>query len=1623
MSARRSSLLAFGLSLLLTSVTAGAVDPSQSLGTRGQTRLRVGKLFATMLLLGLALQGYAGRAYAASPVSYPANIMMIGYGPEGYHLSAPGCFSTAQNASLFSANLGAAQGADTSCIQAGVARSCGACTSGPYNATGFGGFAPIINTGYQVLWQGSFSINTPSGTTSGYESDVWTYCPNGGTQSVSSGLQTPGFCLVQGDTVPPRTCPAGQTLNLLSNQCDSSAETNVTHCNCPVGDPIYPASGNLYETVTDYKSSGPFPLVFERSYNSLIAQQASSPDGADFSMGPGWTTNLAGSRIITRVYYPFEICPDPLSSPTVYYLCPSMTTDPILEVTVWHKDGSLSKFTYPHETGNDGTALTPEPNATGELYFDHGGNFRYVRTDGYAEIYSMQSVFQFQLTGFGNLTEIQDPDGLVQTYAYNYATTLSGYQTVANVTITDPAGRQLTVNYDTANQRISSLTVPSMNATTGTATINYGYDSAGNLQTVTYQDSTVVTYEYNDSTLPHALTGLKDEDGDEYAAWSYDDTSGKAICSEHAPSGNVPSTATTCISDAGGVDKTVIAYNGDGSADVTEPTGLVRHMTFTDINGRSVFASVDKRCPECGDTVQQAQYDANGHLSRTFDFDGNETDYSIDAAGFEQSRTEAVGTTDQRTTLTTWYTPAGGGEQGLPKTVTEEDAAGNPVRVTSWCYNLSGSSCVDASAVGAIWSQTVSDPVHTSLAGRTTTYTYTTDGRLQSVDGPLTGVNDVTTLYDYPDATHCASGGVGDTNDVCMIKDGKGHKTYINQYSAAGFPASLTDPNGVVTALNYDPRGRLLSRILDSGGTSSLANATTTYTYYNDGLLHTVALPITAAGHAYESYSYDRAHRLTGVVNDAGESKTYTYTYNTTAKTYDVEEQRFTSGGVTPVYDQHATRDDALDQLRYTNGLGKVTTLQVDVNGNVTGITDPLGHATTVAYDALNRRQQLQDANGGISTYVYDVFDNPADVTSPRGLNTGYVYDAFGELLSQVSPDTGTTSYDYSGWVSNAKIVKTDARNKVQTYTYDALYRLLSQSNGQRSYTYTYDNATSGYYGIGRLDTATILGNSEAYRYDSHGMVSRRTTTVGASGQSFIQAYYHDAAGNVTSVSYPPANGTVVYDRDSMGRVTEVHATCCSSTDELLASNITYMPFGPLSGLQYGNNLVETRSFDAAYRLTDIDTPGTQVWHYDYNGDDTIEDITDSTGNAGIPSFAQTFSYDPMQRLVTATGSYGSITIGSDPVNHPELSYDADGNRTQIDAAGTVTGYTYDPASNRLLSSLTGGHTTTYGYDADGSVTSDGTYTYVYDINERVATVQQGSTVEYQAQNNYLGQRISKTVGTAKYGFVYDEQGHLIAELNTDGTILKEHVWLGDRPLAYYQTNINGSTSADVKYLHVDQVNAPRLMTTSTKAVGWTWNSDPWGTTSVSSGSYHIRYPGQYYDSQTGNMQNWMRDYDPQTGRYLESDPIGLVGGINTYSYAFNNPLRFEDPFGLDPPPPQEGVDESCPECFFLGPIALLRSVQTAVDALIQAERAQQGLPPKGTLPPVDRPQQCKVGPSTRGDGSSLWDENGGEWRYFPGDKWHNPHWDYNPWNSWNSPWQNKPIGGVPPVKPTPPTN
>jgi RHS repeat-associated protein len=159
--------------------------------------------------------------------------------------------------------------------------------------------------------------------------------------------------------------------------------------------------------------------------------------------------------------------------------------------------------------------------------------------------------------------------------------------------------------------------------------------------------------------------------------------------------------------------------------------------------------------------------------------------------------------------------------------------------------------------------------------------------------------------------------------------------------------------------------------------------------------------------------------------------------------------------------------------------------------------------------------------------------------------------------------------------------------------------------------------------------------------------------------------------------------------------------------------------------------------------------------------------------------------------------------------------------------------------------------------------------------------------------------------------FAYDQGGQLIGEYDQTGAPIREYVWLNSTPVAVFTHATSPAGPADptrVFYIHGDHLDTPRAVTDTEGNLRWRWMAEPFGTTAPESNpqalgafSLPLRMPGQYADDESGLFYNYFRSYDGSTGRYTQSDPIGLDGGINTYAHAFNQPTKYVDPDGLSP--------------------------------------------------------------------------------------------------------------------------
>ncbi|WKB50762.1 RHS repeat-associated core domain-containing protein [Eleftheria terrae] len=648
------------------------------------------------------------------------------------------------------------------------------------------------------------------------------------------------------------------------------------------------------------------------------------------------------------------------------------------------------------------------------------------------------------------------------------------------------------------------------------------------------------------------------------------------------------------------------------------------------------------------------------------------------------------------------------------------------------------------------------------------------------------------------------------------------------------------------------------------------------------------------------------------------------------------------------------------------------TQYEYDAEGHRTKITDPRQQVTTQSYDELYRlkQQTLPAAKAGEATpviqYGWDKRDQLSSVTDARKNTTSYAVDGLGNPVSLISPDTGTTSskVDAAGNV----IEVSNARGQKITYSYDALNRLKQASYpGGAKTVYGYDafvtTVGAENYGRGRLTSITELNASGQqtsrleFAYDPQGRALRRCQIWGAAASctpaDTLSYRWDSSSGRLQGLTYPSGR-RVDYQYDSQGRISGITTTDPgSSTAQAVVSNVQYQPLDAgsyvVKSWTYGNGSTVpvqsySRSFDLDGRITGFTlgkgatgvTAEQAQYTLKYDAASRIEAI--QSGLAASPTVAS-FGYDNLDRLTQAV-------IGSTTYSY---EYDLNGNRTRriLSGAGSsATTYSYPATSNRLQSvqvdSQAAQAITT---DETGNITVDpanpvGTVNYSYTTGEGVVvtgrlTHSYGPMARHVYSHNGLGQRTRKTgstltangttynppsyVGSSDTYFHYDEGGQLIAERDQNQLVKREYIWLRDTPVAVItgatptqpiRTSGTPLNSPQLRYVHPDHLNTPRLITDTSAAKRWEWSilaepfgigaaiGTPQGQPTAQRLDFQLRFPGQYFDPEAANAYNYFRTYQFQTGRYIQSDSIGLAGGTNTFSYAFGQPTRYKDPDG-----------------------------------------------------------------------------------------------------------------------------
>jgi len=753
-------------------------------------------------------------------------------------------------------------------------------------------------------------------------------------------------------------------------------------------------------------------------------------------------------------------------------------------------------------------------------------------------------------------------------------------------------------------------------------------------------------------------------------------------------------------------------------------------------------------------------------------------------------------------------------------------------------------------------------------------------------------------------------------------------------------PSSITDARGCLTIFNYystSPGTSLLQNATRCRPDPTQMNPVYTFTYNSLGQ----KLMSTDPTSLQVSDAYDTAanggNLLTSTLDPSGLNAITSYGYDAIGNTTSITDPRLNVAEIQYDLDRRKTVT-----LHHNGGLATCLVAAEQTIYDVLGRVleqDGATRFSTSACTAVATWQMLKattytdngrvltekDGAGDSTTYAYDPMDRPILVTDPVNRRVGTVYDLAGQALCTWRGWDSTTAPTLStcaGWIPSnytgtGKILYgvytyslngkqksvTDANNNLTAMTYDgvdrlsqlsfplpALGSLTASTTDYESYTYDVND--------NRLTVRKRDGQSISYIYDG---LNRQTTKIlPATTTADVWSTYDLAGRPMTdyfgSATAPSTSG-IVYGYDTAKRLT------------------SESQFGRVMSYQYdkaGNRIQST-------------WPDANLINYDFDALNRDYQIRENGVMSG-PGVLAVYQYDPLSRRQSLTRGNGTVTsFGYDPASRlASFGHDVAGaaqdvgvtflytlagqlltrssNNALYDWLPAATSTTYAPNGLNQYSTIAG---VTYGYDARGNMTSDGTNAYTYDVENRLLTAS-GPTAVSLAYDP-LGRLQSTTVGTTATQYLYSGT-ELAAELDGSGNVLRRYVHGPgtDDPIVWYE----GATLTTRNHLHADERGSV-IATTDNTGSATTYTYGPYGEPNNNNwtGS-RFRYTGQAAIPEAHLYYYKARIYSPTLGRFLQTDPIGMEDDLDLYAYVSNDPLDKTDSTGNNGDDILNGIDD-----------------------------------------------------------------------------------------------------------------
>lgn len=563
-----------------------------------------------------------------------------------------------------------------------------------------------------------------------------------------------------------------------------------------------------------------------------------------------------------------------------------------------------------------------------------------------------------------------------------------------------------------------------------------------------------------------------------------------------------------------------------------------------------------------------------------------------------------------------------------------------------------------------------------------------------------------------------------------------------------------------------------------------------------------------------------------------------------------------------------------------TDPLGRTDAMTNDALSQLTKNIDPAGNQTTLAYNNSGGVVQLKDALNGVTAIVYQPGRHgrlPISVIDANNHATSLNYDVLGREINVKNALGQTASINYN---ANSLPTSVTTRNgQTISLSYDNLNRPTQITAPEGNYAITYD-------AVGNMTSVNDPNSSAlAASFDSLNRPTQLTQTL-PNGYNAALRQTFDANGNRTSLATP--FGSFSYTYDSLNRMT-------SETNPFGQTvSFTYDSLGRPVRTALPNGTQTSYAFDTAGQVLQVMHQKTSnqspvaFANYTYDIDGNRTSITDMSGS-------HTFSYDKLNRLVTANHP----SAANLPILSETFTYDTIGNRT---SDVLRTNYVYD-AANRLQSDSSFTYTT----DANGNTTSrtsrssGNETTFVYDSRNSLISANGPSGVSGAYKYDPAGRRVERTVNGTTYRYIYDGL-RLIATLDANNNLLTFFTYgpVGVAPVSmrssgqdfFFHTDALGSVVA------LTDINGNIVETYEYEAFGKAVVTDAQGNThNQSTVGNPFMFAGIEFDSETGLYHMGFRYEGPETGRFLQEDP---VASINQFAYAGNNPTLLIDPLGLE---------------------------------------------------------------------------------------------------------------------------